>query len=100
MTGGDGVAGETAPCMACGRLLRDQESVRLRIGPHCLKRLQEAAAPRPRTIGNYTAIAHPQAVPARVTAQLAFEVWDDDEDQDDEPESGRRITDVPTGAFL
>lgn len=101
MTGGDAATTDTVPCMACGRLLTDQESRRLRIGPYCLKRLQEATAPRPRTLGTPISIPHPQAVPVRVTSQLALELWDDDEDQDDEPdERGRRITDVPTGAFL
>lgn len=99
MTGGDGASAEATACMACGRLLRDPESKRLRIGPHCLKRLQTSAAPRPRTVGTRTAIPHPQAIPLRESAQLAFEVWDD-EDQDDEPDPGRRITDVPTGALL
>lgn len=101
MTGGDGATTDTVPCMACGRLLTDEESVRLRIGPYCLKRLQEATAPRPRPLGTHTAIPHPQAVPAHRTAQLALEIWGDDEDdQDDEFDQGRRITDVPTGALL
>lgn len=100
MTGGGGATEEAVTCMACGRLLRDQESRRLRIGPHCLKRLTGLLAPRPRTIGTHTAIAHPQAVPVRVTSQLALELWDDDEAQGNEPDPGRRITDVPTGALL
>ncbi len=86
--------------MACGRLLRDQESRRLRIGPHCLKRLQKATAPRPR-IRTETAGPHPKALPVHRTAQLTLEIWgDDQDDQDDEYDFGRRITDVPTGAFL
>lgn len=97
MTGGDGATTEAVSCMACGRLLRDEESKRLRIGPHCLKRLQGRLAPRPRVVGTHTAGPHPDAVPAR-TAQLAFEIWDDDED--DEPDPARAITDVPTGALL
>lgn len=86
--------------MACGRLLRDQESRRLRIGPSCLKRLQAALAPPPRLVGTRTAATHPQAVPVRWTAQL--EIWTDDEIEDDEPDPyrPRSITDVPTGAFL
>ncbi|WP_158778905.1 DUF6011 domain-containing protein [Streptomyces cellulosae] len=82
--------------MACGRLLSNEESKRLRLGPQCLKRLQAALAPRPRRIGTYTAAAHPQAVPVRITSQLAFEIWD----EDDEPARTRPITDVPTGALL
>lgn len=85
--------------MACGRLLRDQESRRLRIGPTCLKRLQAALAPPPRLVGTRTAATHPQAVPVRWTAQLEFEIWDD-EDQDDDPYRPRDIVDVPTGALL
>lgn len=99
MTGGDGATGETASCMACGRELRDGESKRLRLGPVCRERLRGLLAPRPRLIGTSTALPHPKAVPTR-TAQLAFEIWDDDQDQDDEPEPARSITDVPTGALL
>ncbi|MFF1297962.1 MULTISPECIES: DUF6011 domain-containing protein [unclassified Streptomyces] len=86
--------------MACGRLLRDEESKRLRIGPHCLKRLQARLAPRSRrVIGTPTAVTHPDAVPARGADQLAFEIWDD-EDDDPDPYRPRAITDVPTGALL
>ncbi|MFF7067335.1 DUF6011 domain-containing protein [Streptomyces pseudovenezuelae] len=85
--------------MACGRLLRDEESKRLRIGPHCLKRLQARLAPRPRIVGTNTAAPHPGAIPARATTQLAFEIWDDRDDEPD-PFRPRRITDVPTGALL
>lgn len=99
MTGGGGAAGEAVPCMACGRLLRDEESKRLRIGPHCLKRLQSRLAPRPRILGTHTAGPHPDAIPARATTQLAFEIWDDEAD-DPDPFSPRPITDVPTGALL
>jgi hypothetical protein len=97
VTGGDGATGEATTCMACGRLLRDDESKRLRLGPHCLKRLQAALAPRPRLIGTRTAGPHPMAIPPCRTTQLEF--WDD---EDDEPEPGRSrpITDVPTGALL
>jgi hypothetical protein len=86
--------------MACGRLLRDQESRRLRIGPTCLKRLQARLAPRPRRIGTATAETHPLAVPVRWSAQLEFEIWEDDEDQDEDLYRPRRIVDVPTGALL
>lgn len=99
MTGGDG-APETMPrCMACGRLLHDDESRRLRLGPVCRARLQAALAsrPRPRRIRTQTAGPHPLAIP-RKPGQLAFEIWDDDED--DEPDPARPITDVPTGALL
>lgn len=96
MTGGDGAA-EAVSCMACGRALRDEESRRLRIGPHCLQRLQAAAAPRPRRIGTPIAATHPAAVPTRAS-QLALEIWDDDED--DDPFRPRSMTDVPTGALL
>lgn len=97
MTGGDGATGEAVTCMACGRLLRDEESKRLRLGPHCLKRLQSLLAPRPRRIRTPTAGPHPRAIPLR-TAQLTFEIWDDD--PDDEPDDNPLITDVPTGALL
>lgn len=93
MTGGDGATGEATTCMACGRLLRDEESKRLRLGPHCLKRLQGLLAPRPRTPRTRTAPPHPKAVPTR--GPVALELWDDDE-ADDTP----AITDVPTGALL
>ncbi|MEV7394915.1 DUF6011 domain-containing protein [Streptomyces sp. NPDC091215] len=83
--------------MACGRVLRDDESKRLRLGPKCRKRLAGLLTRRPRRICTQTAGAHPLAVPGR-TAQLAFEVWDDDEPEDEEPTRG--ITDVPTGALL
>ncbi|MFL5910518.1 MAG: DUF6011 domain-containing protein [Gaiellaceae bacterium] len=96
MTGGDGATGEAVPCMACGRLLHDDGSKRLRLGPRCLKRLQGLLAPRPRRVRTTTAPAHPKAVPAR-TSQLALELWDDEED---EPDESPRITDVPTGALL
>lgn len=100
MTGGDGATGEAVTCMACGRLLRDDESKRLRLGPHCRKRLQAALAPRPRRrlIGTMTAVPHPAAVPARYTTQL--EIWDDEPAEAVEPSRYRGITDVPTGALL
>ncbi|MEU2339948.1 DUF6011 domain-containing protein [Streptomyces sp. NPDC013172] len=94
MTGGD----EAPTCMACGRPLRDEESRRLRLGPVCRRRLTDLLAPRPRIVGTHTAGPHPQAIPARVTAQLAFDIWDDQDD--DEQPASRRITDVPTGALL
>ena len=101
MTGGDGATDESPRCMACGRLLRDQESRRLRLGPVCRERLRGLLAPRPRTIGTHTAGPHPAAVPARVTAQLEFELWDDEEpDVEDLYHRRRSITDVPTGALL
>jgi len=97
VTGGDGATGEATTCMACGRLLRDQESRRLRLGPHCLKRLQGLLAPRPRRICTPTAATHPKAVPTKTT-QLALEIWDADEDS--ETDDSRPIADVPTGALL
>lgn len=99
MTGGDGATKEAVPCMACGRLLRDEESKRLRLGPRCLSRLQGLLAPRPRIVGTHTAAPHPNAVPVRAPAQLAFEIWDDQDDEPD-PFRPRAITDVPTGALL
>jgi hypothetical protein len=108
VTGGDGAAGEAgeageaASCMACGRELRDQESRRLRLGPVCRERLRGLLTPRPRRIvGTHTALPHPAAIPARhIEEQLAFEIWDDDQDDEDETDNGRSITDVPTGALL
>lgn len=103
MTGGDGATEEAVTCMACKRPLRDEESKRLRIGPHCLKRLQAAIAPRPRrVIGTHTATPHADAIPARGPDQLSFEIWDDEEaeDEDPDPYRPRDITDVPTGALL
>lgn len=97
MTGGDGATTEAVPCMACGRLLRDQESKRLRIGPHCLKRLKDASAARLARVRTATAGPHPRAIPAHRTAQLALEILDDEDDQDDYVPG---ITDVPTGALL
>lgn len=82
------------PCV-CGRLLRDAESRRLRLGPVCRKRLAARQARRHRGPGTRTAGPHPRAVPAR-PAQLEF-VWDD---QDDTAEPAPPITDVPTGALL
>lgn len=99
MTGGDGATTEAVPCMACGRLLRDEESRRLRIGPHCLKRLQARLAPRPRIVGTRTAEPHPAAVPARITTQLELELWDG-EDVVGLFHSRPTITEVPTGALL
>lgn len=98
MTGGDGVTGEAVTCMACGRLLRDEESKRLRLGPHCLKRLQGLLAPRPRRVRTPTAAPHPKAVPTR--GPVALELWDDDEDEEPDPFRPPAITDVPTGALL
>lgn len=100
MTGGDGTTGKAPQCMACGRVLRDEESKRLRLGPVCRKRLSGLLAPRPRPrIGTHTAVPHPRAVPARPTQPGQLELtWDDD--PDDEPEPDQHITDVPTGALL
>jgi hypothetical protein len=83
--------------MACGRELRDDESQRLRLGPVCRKRLQNLLAPRPRRIRTPVAATHPLAVPVRSPTQLAFEIWDDEPDEDDDTQP---ITDVPTGALL
>lgn len=85
--------------MACGRELRDEESKRLRLGPVCRERLRGLLAPRPRRICTPNPTPHPKAVPAK-TSQLALELWDDDEDQDDEADTASHITDVPTGALL
>lgn len=98
MTGGGGATTETRTCMACGRLLHDDESRRLRLGPVCRKRLQRLLAPRPHRIRTPTAGPHPRAVPLRRSDQLAFEIWDDDEDEADA--GTLLITDVPTGALL
>ncbi|MFE4697258.1 DUF6011 domain-containing protein [Streptomyces sp. NPDC056738] len=100
MTGRGGATGEAASCMACGRLLRDQESRRLRLGPTCRKRLQAALAPRPRrVVGTHTAGPHPLAIPAHRTTQL--EIWDDEDDEDeDDLYRPRAVTDVPTGVLL
>lgn len=100
MTGRGGVAGEATTCMACGRLLRDQESRRLRLGPSCRKRLQAALAPRPRrVVGTHTAGPHPLAIPLSHATQM--EIWEGDEDDDeDDPFRPRAIADVPTGALL
>lgn len=86
---------ETPVRCVCGRLLRDAESRRLRLGPVCRKRL---AARQARRRGPSTRVAgpHPRAVPLRRPAQLEF-VWDD---QDDDAEPAPHITDVPTGALL
>ncbi|MFE9764643.1 DUF6011 domain-containing protein [Streptomyces sp. NPDC005808] len=86
--------------MACGRLLRDEESKRLRLGPHCLKRLQGLLAPRPRRRLRYTP-NHPKATPApTTTAPIALELWGD-EDEDDDQADGHPINDVPlTGSYL
>ncbi|MEU6527847.1 DUF6011 domain-containing protein [Streptomyces sp. NPDC046928] len=98
MTGGAEAPAEAPRCMACGRLLHDEESRRLRLGPVCRKRLERLLAPRPRRIRTQTAGPHPRAIPPRYDTQLEFELWDDDED--DTPTWHRRITDVPTGALL
>lgn len=102
MTGGGGATDEAPTCMACGRVLRDQESRRLRLGPVCRERLRGLLASRPRrVVGTHIADTHPDAVPARVLEeQLAFEIWDDDEDDEPDPYRPRDITDVPTGALL
>lgn len=87
---------EQAPVhCVCGRLLRDAESRRLRLGPVCRKRLAARPARRRRGPGTWVAGPHPRAVPAR-PAQLEF-VWDD---QDDDAKPAAHITDVPTGALL
>lgn len=83
----------------CGRLLRDDESRRLRLGPVCRKRLNgrpARPARRRATAGTPTAIPHPRAVPGR-PGQLEF-AWTDAPDEP--PEHHRTITDVPTGALL
>lgn len=83
--------------MACGRALRDEESQRLRLGPVCRRRLEQAPAARPRRIGTETAVPHPRAVPA-TPAQLALDLWRTTQDPGNGP--FQRITDVPTGALL
>jgi hypothetical protein len=88
---------ETPVYCVCGRLLRDAESRRLRLGPVCRKRLASRPARR-RGPGTWVAGPHPRAVPVLRPAQLEL-TWDDgDDDQDDEP--AQHITDVPTGALL
>ncbi|MFE2546934.1 DUF6011 domain-containing protein [Actinacidiphila glaucinigra] len=99
MTGGGGATVEATTCMACGRLLRDRESRRLRLGPTCRRRLQAALAPRRRIVGTHTAGAHPLAIPLSRSSQL--EIWADGEDADeDDLYMPRAITDVPTGLLL
>ena len=90
------VAEETPVRCVCGRLLRDAESRRLRLGPVCRKRLARRPARRRRGPGTWVAGPHPRALPVLRPAQLEF-VWDD---QDDHAEPAQRITDVPTGALL
>ncbi|MER7738867.1 DUF6011 domain-containing protein [Streptomyces sp. NPDC096538] len=85
------------PCALCGRLLREAESKRLRLGRVCRERLAGRPAARRRT-GTMTAAPHPRAVPTRPPAQLALELWADGPEPDDEPFP--HITDVPTGALL
>ncbi|MFG2307642.1 DUF6011 domain-containing protein [Streptomyces sp. NPDC048566] len=90
---------EAIPCMACGRLLSDDESKRLRLGPRCRRRLAGLLAPRPRRLP-YTP-THPRAVPPPATAgPVALELWDDDE-EDEGADGGYTIHDVPlTGSYL
>jgi hypothetical protein len=97
VTRGDGVTSEAVSCMACGRPLHDEESKRLRLGPHCRKRLQSLLASRPRRHLRY-APNHPKATPA---APLALELWDDDEDEDLADDGTHAIHDVPlAGSYL
>lgn len=101
MTGGDGATDEAVSCMACGRLLRGEESKRLRIGPRCLRRLQGLLAPRPRRRLRY-APAHPKATPPP-TDPVALELWDDEDEFDDPADrvGSALINDVPlTGSYL
>lgn len=85
---------ETPVRCVCGRLLRDAESRRLRLGPVCRKRLAARQTRRHGGPGTRTAGPHPRAIPRR-PAQLEF-VWDDQDDEEPAP----HITDVPTGALL
>jgi hypothetical protein len=79
VTGGGGVIREATTCMACGRLLRDEESKRLRLGPHCRKRLAGLLAPRPRN-------SRAQRSTGTTADQLALDLddFDDDEETEDE----------------
>lgn len=86
---------ETPVKCVCGRLLTDPVSRTRGLGPRCHKRLSAPARPRARIVGTYTAACHPRALPGP-PVQLALD-WDDEDDQPDRP---RPITDVPTGAFL
>jgi len=62
--------------MACGRLLRDQESKRLRLGPVCRERLRGLLTPRPRE--------HRTPHTPDITAdQLAFDLDEYDDEDDD-----------------
>lgn len=99
MTGGAGVPEEDAVRCPCGRLLSDPVSRARGLGPVCFKRLSGRARTRPRIVGTPTAHPHPNAVPVRITTQLAFEIWDVEDDEPD-PYRPRPITDVPTGALL
>lgn len=102
MTGGDAATSEAIPCMACGRLLSDEESKRLRLGPRCRRRLVGLLAPRPRRRLQYPP-NHPRATPPPAApGPVALELWDDDEDDDQADEFGSyKIRDVPlTGSYL
>jgi hypothetical protein len=83
VTGGVGVTGEATTCMACGRLLRDEESKRLRLGPHCRKRLAGLLAPHPRTSRT-----------PRSTSTTADQLALDFDEYDDEPDEDEWIDDI------
>lgn len=106
MTGGDAATSEAIPCMACGRLLSDEESKRLRLGPRCRRRLMGLLAPRPRRRRRLQYPPnHPRATPPPAApGPVALELWDDDEDEGDDQadEFGSyKIRDVPlTGSYL
>lgn len=99
MTGGASVTEEAPVRCPCGRLLTDPVSQARGLGPVCYRRLRARTRPRARIIGTRTAGPHPAAVPARVTTQLEFELWDG-EDIEDLFYRRPLITDVPTGALL
>lgn len=103
MTGGDAATSEAIPCMACGRLLSDEESKRLRLGPRCRRRLMGLLAPRPRRRLQYPP-SHPRATPPPAApGPVALELWDDEDEDDDQADEfgSYTIRDVPlTGSYL
>lgn len=90
-TSGAAVTTDAARCLLCGRLLRDEESRRLRLGPSCLKRLRALVEPRPRIRG---IPPHPRADPRQLALSL-----DPEPDQPDHIGS-HPIHDIPTGGLL
>jgi hypothetical protein len=65
--------------MACGRLLRDEESKRLRLGPVCRRRLAGLLTPRPR---NSRTTRSTSTTADQLTLDL--DEYDDEEPDEDE----------------